>query len=131
MEIRAHNPRPAIQRAVLTAFSRFERPEVLEPLTGGVTSKSQMVRLSALAALGDLSLDDSEIADNAAAVLLLAARGQLASEEEEAKENEADGGSEEEKQFGARARDDDGGSSSRSSATLAAIRDRCINPARP
>lgn len=113
VEIRAHNPKPAIQRAVLIAFSGFERPEVLEPLTGGVTSKSQMVRLSALAAIGDLSLGDSEIADNAAAVLLLAARGLLASEEEDAKENEADGGSEEEKQFGARARDDDSGSRNR------------------
>ncbi|MFN3253217.1 HEAT repeat domain-containing protein [Roseibium album] len=113
MEIKTRNPKPDIQRAVLTAFSRFENPEVLEHLADGITSGSQMVRLSALVSLAALSRGSGEIADNAAAVLLLAARGGLVSEEEETKEKEKNGGQEEAKQFGARARDDDGGNKNR------------------
>ena len=110
LEIGTHNPKPQIQRAVLNALAQFDRPEILDPLTDGITSKSQMVRLSALASLAALSDKDGELADNAAAVLLLAARGDLASEEDDrAKEDDQS----EDKQFGARARDDDGGGSNR------------------
>ncbi|MES0812250.1 HEAT repeat domain-containing protein [Roseibium sp. SCPC15] len=113
LEIKARNPKPEIQRAVHTTLANFECPQSLESLTDGVTSKSQMVRLSALASLASLSGKDGEVADNAAAVLLLAARGDLASEEEEAKEKEKEDENEQEKQFGARARDDEGGNRNR------------------
>ncbi|MEM9631152.1 MAG: HEAT repeat domain-containing protein [Pseudomonadota bacterium] len=113
LEIKTRNPKPEIQRAVHTALANFERPQSVESLTDGVTSKSQMVRLSALASLACLSGKEGAVADNAAAVLLLAAHGELASEEEEAREKEKEKDQEPEKQFGARARDDEGGSKNR------------------
>ncbi|MET1416519.1 HEAT repeat domain-containing protein [Roseibium sp. HPY-6] len=112
LDIQKHNSKPEIQRAVLSTLANFARPEVLEPLTDGITSKSQSVRLSALASLADLSEGDGSVADNAAAMLLLAARGDLAPEDSEQNKDQ-DNENEEEKQFGARARDDDGGSKNR------------------
>ncbi|MCV0429134.1 MAG: HEAT repeat domain-containing protein [Roseibium sp.] len=110
LEIGTHNPKPDVQRAVLNTLVNFDRPETLDRLTDGITSKSQMVRLSALASLAALSGKEGILADNAAAVLLLAARGDLVSEEDE-RQNEDD--QRREKQFGARARDDDGGNRNR------------------
>lgn len=112
-EIKTHNPKPEIQRSVLSALAYFQKPEVLEYLAEGITSKSQMVRLSALASVSALSDGDGEVADNAAAILLLAAQGDLVSEEMDTENEEKQGGEEEQKQFGARARDDDGGTKNR------------------
>ncbi|WP_298813335.1 HEAT repeat domain-containing protein [uncultured Roseibium sp.] len=113
LEIKAHNPKPEVQRAVLSAFEHFRKPEVLEQLADGITSKSQMVRLSALATVAALSEGEGAVADNAAAILLLAAQGDLVSEETDAENEEKEGAEEEHKQFGARARDDDGGTKNR------------------
>jgi HEAT repeat protein len=110
IEIREHNPKPAVQKAVADAMTHFTRPEALEVLEQSVSHKSQMVRLSALASLATLSSGEGEIADNAAALLYLAARGNLVkAEEEDNSEKEA----EEEKQFSNRAKDDEGSSRNR------------------
>ncbi|MEP3049534.1 MAG: hypothetical protein ABJL55_16915 [Roseibium sp.] len=111
LEIRELNPKPHIQRAVLNAMANFPRVEALEAFTDGISSKSQMVRVSALAGVTALSKGTGEIADNAAAILLLAARGDLAPESEEKSENEQTELGE--KQFGKRAQDDEGGSRNR------------------
>ncbi|MEP3430271.1 MAG: hypothetical protein ABJN98_16415 [Roseibium sp.] len=110
-EIKKLNPKADIQRAVLNAMANFPTVETLEAFSDAIASKSQMVRLSALAGITALTKVEGELGDNAAAILLLAARGDLGPEPEENDEEKEP--EQNQKQFGSRAQDDDGSSKNR------------------